>query len=353
MWTSSKTSKRIVAGALGLIISAGPVMAFSTFDASIGTVFKYVFGKQFGFIHREITLAAMDGMQIRENFREKIAYWNWRPDWDETKKMPPDFLPNKCYLPEHHFDRNEIAINDEKHAEAFMRGARYAKEQRTIAVDGLKKRNGRDIGDSLQAIGRAFHALQDFHSHSNFIDLSKTDREAVLKALVNASRPPTALKITGYDIKEGGGGAKGEVFAHDVFSKDEQKKNDEAQKTTENTSAFYDTSAPGKTKFETARDAAVVYSRDWLEGIRREAGDAAWARMMNSTEPLKIKDDGCMTNKLPKGTEKANLILKGFEMDYQGIRLLQTRVFYRPIFSAKSQQGQSNASLMTESVAPA
>lgn len=328
MWISQKTSQALTAGALTLILSAGSVFAFSTFDASLGTVVKYIFGKPFGFIHREITMKSMQDLRIKKDFQEKIAYWNWRPDWDETEKIPPEFLPNKCYKPEHHFDRNEVTTSFDKHAEAFLRGTRYAREQRTIAVDGLKKQNNKDLGDSLQAIGRAFHALQDLHSHSNLIDLSKNDYEALIRSLEKVSGPPSALKITGYDLTHGGGGAADETFAHDVFSKDEQKKNDEAQKTVEKTSSFYNVAVPNKTKFETARDAATDYSRKWLESIRTEVGEAVWARMMNEKAKLKITDDACQTNKLPKGAEKASLILNGFEIDYQGSRLLQARAFY-------------------------
>lgn len=292
-----RSIRKIAAGLLMIVLGAGQLFGFSTFDKRWGAIVGYAFGKEFGFIHREITLKAMEPLQIKEKFQQKIAYWNWRPDWDETKKMPPDFLPNQCYKPEHHFDRNEIAVSFDKHAEAFTRAAKYVGEQRAIVVAGLKKEQGKDVGDALQATGRAFHALQDFFSHSNLIDLPEADFGVIKKALAGASSPPGDLKITGYDIRAGG--AKiGEPFAHDVFSKDEQEKNDEAQKPIEPASAFYDKNNPGKTKFEGARDAAADYSRQWLEGVRNEVGPAAWARLNDDGIEPAISDEGC-ANKTP------------------------------------------------------
>jgi hypothetical protein len=270
--------KKLSACLLALLLGVTPLMAFDTFDASWSGIAGYLFGKPFGFIHREITLRAIGPLGIKEGFQKQIAYWNWRPDWDETRKLPPSFLPNEYYDPAHHFDRNEIAAGPEKHAEAFIRGAKYAAQQRAIVVDGLKRQNGKDIGDSLQAIGRAFHALQDFFSHSNVVDLPEPEFRAVKKALSDASPPPAALKITDYDI-ERGGVAEGDDFSHDIYSKDDPKKNDEAQKTLEKTSVFYDAANPDKTKFEAARDAAADYSREWLESIRDEAGAESWSRL--------------------------------------------------------------------------
>ena len=275
-----------------MLLLCGQMFAFSTFDSNFGTIIQYIFGKPFGFIHREITLKALEPLRIGEKHREKIAYWNWRPDWDETKKWPPKFLPNNCYKPEHHFDRNEASKEADKQAEAFLRGAKYVKEQRAIVVAGLKKEQGKDLGDALQATGRAFHALQDFFSHSNVIDLSPREFAAVKKALAEASAPPAELMITGYDI-ELGGSTESEPFAHDLNSKDEPEFNATAGSPLNTGSVFYDANNPGKTKFEAARQAATEHSRQWLENIRDEVGPGIWARLSDETIDVKITDEGC------------------------------------------------------------
>lgn len=287
-----KHTAKIAAGSLILLLCTAQAFPFSTFDSNFGTIIQYIFGKPFGFIHREITLKALEPLEIAEKYRERIAYWNWRPDWDETHKWPPKFLPNKCYKPEHHFDRNEASQDAGKQAEAFMRGAKYVKEQRAVVVAGLKKEQGKDLGDALQATGRAFHAMQDFFSHSNVIDLSPREFAAVKKALAEASVPPAELMITGYDI-ELGGSAESEPFSHDLNSKDEPEFNDTARSPLNTGSAFYDAGNPGRTKFEAAREAATDHSRQWLENIRDEVGPETWARLADGTIEVKITDEGC------------------------------------------------------------
>ena len=225
-------------------------------------------GRVSGDIHGRITKTALKELKIKNEAIEKVIEANWRMDWDEYQKVLPP-VPNDKYDPAHHFDRTYGV----SHAAAFKRGARYVRQQRYIVLAGLRGEDGRTVNDALQAMGRGLHALQDFFSHSNVIDLSPEDWSAVMKALESAADPPPGLKITGYDR---GSKLIGDEYEHDAFSKENANKNAESRSPMKAGAQAFD---PNKTKFQRAREAAVQCSRDWLIDIRKEAGNIVWARI--------------------------------------------------------------------------
>jgi len=295
---SFETIKAFLAGLIILAIGAGPAFAFSSMTAWEIAVYLST-GKPGGYIHRQITEEALTPLQMKKEVVDKIGDWIWRTDWDESRKsLPP--RPNEDYRPAHHFDRNEpanCAGCETKHAEAFLRGAQYAAEEKALAVAGLKKEQGKTAGDAIEAVGHGLHALQDLFSHSNIVDLSATDLEAVKEALKNTSAPPKALKLTGYDLKRGrdlqdapnNECLESYDFGHEVCSKDEPKKNKEAQKKIEPTAAAYDKNRPDRTKFDGARALAVEFSRAWVEQIRDEAGAKAWQQFFDSGKAASLR----------------------------------------------------------------
>ncbi len=286
-----KSANTFLASLLVLLLGTGPLHAFSSMTAKEIAIYL-VTGKPGGYIHRQITEEALTPLQMKKEVVDRVGDWIWRTDWDESKKsLPP--RPNENYKPEHHFDRNELATCEgceTKHAEAFLRGAQYAAEQKAIAVAGLKKEQGKTLDDAIEAMGHGLHALQDVFSHSNIVDLSAADLEQVKMALKNASAPPKTLKLTGHDLQKGkdlqdvpaGNCLENYDFGHDVCSKDEPKKNKESQKKIEAGAGAYDKKRPDRTKFDGARELAVAFTRAWVEQIRDEAGTKAWQQVFDS-----------------------------------------------------------------------
>lgn len=293
-----KSTKIFFALLLIVLLGTGPSFAFSSMTVT-EVVTYLVTGKPGGYIHRRITEEALTPLQMKKDVVDKIGDWIWRTDWDESKKsLPP--RPNENYQPAHHFDRNEIATCEgceTKHVDAFLRGAQYAAEQKTLAVAALKKEQGKTLVDAIEAIGHGLHALQDFFSHSNIVDLSPADLEAAKKALKDASTPPKALKLTGYDLQKGKDlqdAPAGECeetydFGHEVCSKDEPKKNKESQKRILPEAGAYDAKRPERTKFDGARELAVAFTRAWVEEIRDEAGAKAWRQFFDSGKAASIR----------------------------------------------------------------
>lgn len=224
--------------ALPLAMAAGPAVAFTSMP--------------FGAIHGAITREALAGV-LPDRAVAQVIEANWRADFDEmTIALWPGkalFVPNGRYEPAHHFDRG----GNERHAAAFERGAAYVAQMRREAAASLSA--GREEA-GLRALGRGLHALQDFCSHSNLVDLGEDERQAVAAILAGASRPvPEALRLTGYD-PETGRDPHGDAYGHDAFSKDGPDRTPEAR-----------ARIGERTKHELAVEAAVALSRAFVAGV--------------------------------------------------------------------------------------
>ena len=91
------------------------------------------------------------------------------------------------YRPWHHFDRKvtrhpflPIYVQEETDEQAFEQGADYFRT-RLAAARFLFSVNQRELG--MEALGHALHALQDFFSHSNFVDLDPAPQRHLIEAL--------------------------------------------------------------------------------------------------------------------------------------------------------------------------
>jgi hypothetical protein len=90
-----------------------------------------------------------------------------------------------------------------------------------------------------------------------------------VKALFDVkSKPPDALKLTGYDPATGKS-IENDDYGHDGFAKDSPRKNPESKSRLGN----------GQTKFQAARDAAVNYSGEFLARAKASMGDDKWKRI--------------------------------------------------------------------------
>lgn len=168
--------------------------------------------------------------------------------------------PNPAaYAPEHHFDRGPGT----SHAAAFLSGMRYIHAQRAAALAAAARG---DDAATFRALGRALHALQDFFSHSNFVDLDADDRVACLEAL-RAGPPPASLRITAYfpDATDPEDPRDPERYTHGAHSKDAPRKNADA--------AARPGGPDSPSNFERARDVAGAETRAFLAAFR--AGAAA------------------------------------------------------------------------------
>ena len=185
------------------------------------------------------------------------------PDLDET-----DLLSFRCgrlrflapklstYAAEHHFDRGP-GVSD---AEAFFAGVRYVQTQRASASVAVALD---DDDEAIRCLGRALHALQDFFSHSSFVDLDDEDRAACLAALRDvAGSPPLALRITAYfpDDADPENPADREGYTHRAHAKDAPRKNQDA--------ALRPRGAGSPSHFEMARAAAVRETAAFLGDFR-------------------------------------------------------------------------------------
>jgi len=233
----------VVAGAGGcaavVALAAGTAHAFNSYPT--------------GAPHDQITKAA----ETAESWPyAKVAVFQEavrQPDWDETqRKKWLTYVPNANYRSSHHFDRAAGVT----HKNAFIAGATYLREQKQLAID---KASAADSTAATAAAGRALHALQDFFSHSNFVDLCDDDKAKTLRALYDGSvEPPAKLQLTGYD-KDAEDPEKptGDTFSHGDFSKDTAAKNAEAK-----------AKIGDDTKYKLSFDAAVQNSSALIQAIK-------------------------------------------------------------------------------------
>lgn len=226
--------------AIGLVVLTAPAMAFNSVP--------------FGGIHATITEAALASSGLSPRAVAAIVEANWRTDFDEmTVGLWPVealFVPNGRYEAGHHFDRGGA----DSHAVAFGEGAAFVSAMRREAAAQLTV-GQREAG--LWSMGRGLHALQDFCSHSNVVELSVGEQEAVATILAGLpGEAPEALRITGYD-PETGHDPPGDPYGHGAFNKD----------------------APARAQHEPAFRMAVALSRAFVGQVREDVGAPIWREL--------------------------------------------------------------------------
>ncbi|MBX3118530.1 MAG: hypothetical protein KF784_05660 [Fimbriimonadaceae bacterium] len=219
-------------------------------------------------IHKDITEEAMDGFNFSAEATRKVVNANLLQDTGEMKldrtKKPPQIVPNEKYNPAHHFDRNPPKTN----AQAAADGAAYVKGKKDAIIEAIQ---ACDFEKALNCLGAALHAIQDFYSHSNYVDLSAADQAAADKAVTDPNSPmPDSVQLTGYD-KGTGKDPVGDPYGHDAKSKDSPNKNDESKKKDAN----------DKTNHEKAKDAATKASKAFIQCIKDEVDAKKWEQFVN------------------------------------------------------------------------
>lgn len=102
-----------------------------------------------------------------------------------------------------HFERGKLISkeNPKIHIDAFKNGRKYLMfaVKRIKEIVGKKKIDNQTLQSKKKILfyfGRALHTLQDFFSHSNYIDLNKEDKNLTSLALFSRNlEPPKTLKI--------------------------------------------------------------------------------------------------------------------------------------------------------------
>ncbi len=214
--------------------------------------------------HREISSEAMMrfGFSVTAMFRVVDA--NLATDVREMFDGRHVGQATRHYRPAHHFDRHP----KQAHQPAFDNGVRYLAAEWAVMIGYI---NAHQIIDAWHSFGRASHTLQDFFSHSNYVDLIKTEQLQVIDALfrfmpqaaAKNAQPPLSLKLTSFDKNKGGGADNGDIYhyQHDIFNKDNLRETKEAKKMIN-----------GRTKYDIAFIHAEKATELFIQYIRSTVG---------------------------------------------------------------------------------
>jgi hypothetical protein len=224
-------------------------------------------------VHIDITSAAAGSFgfsaEMEESLWQNVVNVDTRESTIEIKKTGRFTFESKvvttaAYVEGHHFDRGTGIA----HADAFAAGATWVRDRVDLAVTKVQ---ADDNAAALAALGEALHALQDFHSHSNLVDLAAGDRAKALEAVWDATKaPPAGLMITAFFKGAAHPGAPdGDAFGHDKFCKDSSGVNAEARK-----------KIGDKTKFQIAKELAITSSTDLLSRVRGRLTVLEWSEFI-------------------------------------------------------------------------
>ena len=195
-------------------------------------------------------------------------------------------FPNCRYDPAHHFDRSP----DTSSWQAYEEGRRFVADMRAEAVHAIEE--GRD-DDSLKLMGRGMHALQDFFSHSNVIELPQPVQETLIEAMWSDPLPSAVPELVlaefdgcpdDPDLSEKPPSRKDLVDrcvedladTHLCMSKDNPASVQGRSRT-----------GTGQRNFRVALDLAAAQSARFLLAVRDDVGPLAWERVSQATTSVR------------------------------------------------------------------
>ncbi len=154
-----------------------------------------------------------------------------------------------------HFERRKVSRgNIDYHLNSFKAGRKFVETSVRCIYEklGYKKISVNDFQRNREAmyyLGVTLHSLQDFFSHSNFIDLNEEDKLKTINAIFYNSEPPDTLRLAYvgplFFLDD---------FPHGAFGFGENKDN-------------YNWTRGDKTRFYKIKEIAVFYSRLLVEKI--------------------------------------------------------------------------------------
>lgn len=176
---------------------------------------------------------------------------------------------NKEYFPELHFDRYKTESN----AEAFDNGLVSYRANLNKAIEMAK---AKDLMGAFTHLGGALHAIQDFASHSNYIELDENEQQKINEILFDnrsIKELPATLKLTHYDPEEPiPGMPSGSDYPHNLKSKDYPYRGDVSQQEFEN----------GVIGYQKAFDAGVFFGKKALAIFMRSVDEKTYRLMINT-----------------------------------------------------------------------
>lgn len=153
------------------------------------------------------------------------------------------------YEPSHHCDRLPPTSN----AQVFAAASQYIQLEREEALQLVHSGH---TDRAVSALGRALHALQDCHSHSDVGEKDPLTQAAFQRVLLDGGDMPVGMRFTGFQP-----GAKdaamppGDDYPHGLFAKDGTNSTPDAEARLPD----------GRTKFQAASDLAASTSRMFLQ----------------------------------------------------------------------------------------
>ena len=266
--------------------------------------------------HDEATQPALE-CRVSPDAMEAIKKANKAVD-DAPIESPP------AYQPPGHFDRDPR----ETSKQAFERNAEFVRDKKQEAIDALKRC---DTEAAIKAIGEALHAIQDFYSHSNYVDLTLAEQAAARNAFDNPCTAPANLRLAAYYpipsllsswgkknplsynpqsldgtaalwylgvrglIKETDP-RDGKVYDHGLYlgkHKDNSWSGDGPREITRDkvTGNIVPKNTPGsetKTAFEWAKEAAKKHSQELIDQIIKEVGQDLWDQKLGKPDKYKF-----------------------------------------------------------------
>ena len=292
---------------LKVLLMSALAVAFVLFCRVVGSAFTScppagfpIFPSECTEGHWEITVGGAAPLGFSWAALSRLAGADVGVDEAETRYLklnpidPGTFFlfPEPKYRGEHHFDRAMGMTNEV----AFWTSVDYMLNQRDQVINLLTMGTCSDVGQALDALGRALHALQDAYSHSNYVDGLNTAEQLSFKAALRARfQPlPSRLLLTSYDPLAFNDPEEPDDpvyhYQHRFLSKDYPGKNPEA--------TLY---------FTAAFNAAMTATTDFINGIKGEVGADNWGKVSNFGMP-----DACQERQPPCDTcTPASLTVQG------------------------------------------
>jgi hypothetical protein len=196
------------AALLGAILLVAPATAFTSTPPGDS-------------VHDRITAAAARSLGFPEPAIEALQDAVRMPDVQETRVSQDDGKPAPVaaddYAPFHHCDR----LPGTTDAAAFEAAVAYVRLERDLAWQALRAES---TEHGVRALGRALHALQDCHSHSDIVDRDAATQRRFQDVLAHDATGTVPVRITGFGLDEDADAANrpaGDPFPHGDHNRDD------------------------------------------------------------------------------------------------------------------------------------
>ena len=275
----------LLAGALVAFAASLPTLGFESFPPG-------------GNAHDTITARAARRAGLSRSAVRWLQAAVRRPDLEQMsvdltllggRRMLRAFRTEQLWMPGCRYDRLDHfdRAAGEPSAVAFAAARDRMLDARDRAVERLSVQ---DVEEAIRALGDALHALQDFFSHSNAVDLDAERRAELLQILYarGVAAPPQAKLALG--IVEAcppprGLGEPARTLAEAVELCDAGSESHLCLNKDSDTSVQGRLKSNGRSKYAAARDLATEHSAILLEQVRRRVAKSDWVLLQQARLP--------------------------------------------------------------------